>query len=110
MNDSRRNALVGGLILIGLGVIFLLDNLNLVPGGVSDWWPVLVIGAGIALLAQSFRQRRSGGLVGGTMLLGLGGYWLLANLGRVSDNLFLPVLFISLGAGLLLRTLIPSRL
>src|SRR5262245_55300310 len=109
MNEPRRMALIAGLVLVALGIIFLLDNLHLVPGGITEWWPVLVIGSGLALLAQSLGRRRSGGLVGGILLLGLVGYWLAANLGYVGDNLFLPVLFISLGVGLLLRTFLPDR-
>ena len=109
MNESRRTALIGGFILIALGALFLLDNFNVVPGNVVDWWPVLIVGAGVWLLAQAFQRRRHGGLVGGTLLVGLGGYWLLDNLGRINADLFLPVLFISLGVGLLLRVFVPER-
>ncbi len=109
MNETRRSALIGGFILIGLGALFLLDNFNVIPGNVVDWWPVLIVGAGLWLLVQAFRRRRHGGLVGGTLLVGLGGYWLLDNLGRLNADLFLPVLFISLGAGLLLRVFVPER-
>lgn len=109
MTESRRTALIGGIILILLGLVFLLENFNIVPGSITDWWPVVVIGAGVWLLAQSFRRGRQGGLVGGALLLGLGTYWLLDNLGRVNTDLFLPVLLISLGAGLLLRVFVRER-
>jgi 4-amino-4-deoxy-L-arabinose transferase-like glycosyltransferase len=108
MNESRRGALIGGVVLIILGALFLLENLNLIPGGVTDWWPVLVVGAGLWLLAQAVRRRTSGGLVGGILLIGLGGYWLASNLGWVGEGLFLPVLLIALGTGLLLRVLLPD--
>lgn len=108
MNESRRGALIGGIVLIVLGALFLLDNLSLIPGGITDWWPILVVGAGLWLLAQAIRRRRSGGLVGGTLLVGLGGYLLANNLGLVGEGLFLPVLLIALGAGLLLRVLLPG--
>ena len=51
---SRRGGIVGPVILIGLGVVFLLNNL-----GVLDWsvweillrlWPVLLIAAGLDLI------------------------------------------------------------
>lgn len=109
MNETRRTALIGGVILIVLGLVFLLDNFNIVPGSITDWWPVVIIGAGLWLLAQAFRRGRHGGLVGGALLLGLGGYWLLDNLGRINADLFLPVLLISLGVGLLLRVFVRER-
>jgi len=50
----RRGGLVGPVILIGLGIVFLLNNLGVLSWGV--WWqvlrlwPVLVIGAGLDIL------------------------------------------------------------
>ena len=50
----RRGGLVGPVILIGLGVIFLLNNLGRLDWGVWLFilrlWPVLLIGAGLDLL------------------------------------------------------------
>ena len=52
--SSQRGGLVGPLILIGLGVVFLLNNL-----GVLDWsiwevllrlWPILLVAAGLDLI------------------------------------------------------------
>lgn len=39
---SRRHKFVWGAILIALGLMFLL--------GISQWWPLVLIGAGIAVL------------------------------------------------------------
>ena len=44
-HHSRRHKLVWGAVLIALGVIFLL--------GFSHWWPIVLIGAGIAVLLGS---------------------------------------------------------
>lgn len=53
-NRDRRGGLIGPLILIGLGVVFLLNNL-----GILDWsiwevllrlWPVLLVAAGLDLI------------------------------------------------------------
>lgn len=52
---SRRNngALIAGLILIGFGAIFLLDRI--LPGiRFRDFWPVLIVIAGLALIFSSF--------------------------------------------------------
>lgn len=65
----RRGGLVGPTILIGLGVIFLLNNLNLLNWGV--WvallrlWPVLLIAVGLDILFG----RRS--LIGSLLIAGM---------------------------------------
>jgi hypothetical protein len=83
MGERRRrgSGIVGPLILIGLGLIFLLNNL-----GVVDWsiwqviwrlWPVLLIAAGLDLLIG--RRSALGALVVLVLTLALlaGGLWLL---------------------------------
>src|SRR6185295_12652178 len=102
MLRSRRWAAFWGVGLIVLGVAFLLQNFNLVPAGFMQWWPVLVIGAGVWLLARGLSERRGGALTGGTLVATMGVFWLLENLGRVNERVFAPVLLIALGAGLLL--------
>ncbi len=60
LGDLKMNAPIGAALLIGLGVLFLLDNLGLpVFPRISKFWPLLLIVIGIILL-----QRRMGG--GGT--------------------------------------------
>ena len=52
--DTRRGGLIGPVILIGLGVVFLLNNLGILSW--SIWtvifrlWPVLLVAAGLDLL------------------------------------------------------------
>jgi len=77
---KRRGSLVGPVILIGLGVVFLLNNLGVVSWDVWDvifrLWPVLLIAAGLDILIG----RRSAW--GSLLVLGLivavlaGGLWL----------------------------------
>ncbi|MCC6190000.1 MAG: hypothetical protein IT318_13275 [Anaerolineales bacterium] len=106
MPAANRNALFWGTVLILLGLAFLLNNFNVIPGQFIAWWPLLVMGTGLWLVAQTLPRRRGGGLVGGILLLALGGYWLARNFGWAGDGLFLPVVLIALGTGLLLRTLV----
>lgn len=51
--DDGKGSLIGGVILITLGIIFLLaihfDNFNF-----RDWWPVILIIIGIFVLRNSF--------------------------------------------------------
>ncbi|MEP7359077.1 MAG: DUF5668 domain-containing protein, partial [Anaerolineales bacterium] len=58
MLGSRRWTAVWGVVLILVGVAFLLQTFNLVPAGVTQWWPILVIAAGVWLLARGFTERR----------------------------------------------------
>jgi hypothetical protein len=57
LGDMKMNAPIGAALLIGLGVLFLLDNLGIpVFNQIGKFWPVLLIVAGFLLL-----QRRLGG-------------------------------------------------
>ncbi len=58
--DFKLNAPIGAALLIGLGALFLLDNLGIhVFESIGKFWPVLLIVIGILLL-----QRRVGGGAG----------------------------------------------
>ncbi len=54
MNTYRRPYL-GGLILITLGVLFLLDTLNIADFGdlISTYWPLILIFVGFSILARN---------------------------------------------------------
>jgi hypothetical protein len=108
MATANRSNMFWGLVLILAGLIFLLNNLNIIPGDVLDWWPLPVMAAGIWLLGRVVAQRQREGIVAGVVLTTLGAYWLLSNLGLLQDSLFLPILLISLCAGVLLRTAVPE--
>jgi TM2 domain-containing membrane protein YozV len=57
LSDMRMNAPIGASLLIGLGVLFLLDNFGVpVIRELGKFWPVLLIVIGLVLL-----QRRMGG-------------------------------------------------
>ena len=51
-----RSGIIGGSILIILGLIFLLRNLGLIPWGIGELWPVLIILLGIWILAKPWRK------------------------------------------------------
>ncbi len=57
LGEIKMNAPIGAALLIGLGLLFLLDNLDVpVFAQISKFWPILLIVAGALLL-----QRRMGG-------------------------------------------------
>ncbi|MDJ0663063.1 MAG: DUF5668 domain-containing protein [Acidimicrobiia bacterium] len=47
----QRRSVVGGLIFIALGVMFLLEALDLYTLSPSTLWPVLLLSLGIGILA-----------------------------------------------------------
>jgi hypothetical protein len=55
VSEMKLNAPVGAALLIGLGVLFLLDNLGIpVLNQLGRFWPVLLIVAGFLLLQRRF--------------------------------------------------------
>jgi phage shock protein C len=53
---KHRGSLIGGLVLITIGTIFLVDEL--VPGiSFGDLWPVILVVIGIGLLFNSMNKR-----------------------------------------------------
>ena len=100
---TGRNIL-GGLILLLIGLIFLLDNLKVIPPEFSlkDWWPLILIVIGIFQLVQS----RCFFHFSGWLLIFLGGVFLLTVQHRFDlewDNIWRlwPVILILLGISIL---------
>lgn len=71
---------VAAVLLIALGTLFLLDNLDIVSVGrlISDWWPAILIGLGVYMLiaratGASSRDANPGPGPGGQQGPGMGG-------------------------------------
>ena len=47
-----------GLALIAIGLIFLLERLGVIEGGLGQYWPVLLIVVGVAIVIDRFRNKR----------------------------------------------------
>jgi len=92
-----NHGLIPGVIVIGIGILFLLDNFHVVY--VRDWWrywPVALIAGGLVKLVDS--NYGSGRVVGG-ILLGAGAILLGDNLGLIDvtiDQLW-PLILIGIG-------------
>ena len=55
-HEGRSGAIIGGLILVSLGAIFLLDEF--VPGfEIGRLWPLILVAIGVALLVGAFLRR-----------------------------------------------------
>jgi hypothetical protein len=93
--------LTPGVILIGIGALFLLDNLHIVH--VSAWvnyWPVILIAIGLVQLVDS---SYTGGRIAGGVMLGVGGLFLADNLGYLRFNVWdlWPLILIGVGVTML---------
>jgi hypothetical protein len=97
------------LIVIGVGVIFLLNNLN-IPFLHDIWryWPGILIAVGVAKMVDS--PVSSGRIIGG-ILMGVGGLLLADNLGYLNltwENCW-PLILIGAGVLMLWSRLAPPR-
>jgi predicted membrane protein len=105
-NDYRDSirctsaGLVPGMIVVGIGVLFLLNNLGIVR--VHDWWnlwPVILIAIGLTKLVDSPHPNEKSG---GAVMLIVGSVFLAKNMGWFTWSIWewWPILLI--GAGLLM--------
>jgi predicted membrane protein len=107
----RRNlhrghgGIVGGVILAGIGVILLLQNLG-IPffDDLERFWPVILIVVGIA---RASRSMGVGGRVWGGVVIAVGVLFLLSNFGVVHGDwrVLWPGILILIGVGMLARTI-----
>jgi len=56
--DDRHGMMIGGLIVLGLGVVFLLANLNIIPD-LGTMWPLVLVVIGIALLVGAVVKKET---------------------------------------------------
>ena len=60
MEEDRRGMLIGGLITLGIGLIFLLSNLEILPE-IGEMWPMIPIIVGVSLIVGSFYKGKKSG-------------------------------------------------
>jgi predicted membrane protein len=105
-NGDRRErsaaGLVPGLIVAGIGIAFLLHNLNILRiHNIWKFWPLILLAIGFSKLLDA---RDSGGRTGASVLLIVGGVFLAANLGLLSQiGMYWPVILIVAGILMLLN-------
>jgi Na+-transporting methylmalonyl-CoA/oxaloacetate decarboxylase gamma subunit len=58
--EDRHGMMVGGLIVLGLGVVFLLANLEIIPD-FGTMWPLILVVIGIALLIGAVVKKEKKG-------------------------------------------------
>ncbi len=98
-----------GILLVVLGVVILLNNLGLMPLSWRAVWPLALAALGLWLIAESSRRPGARGLVAGILAFSIGVFWFIERLGWIQQELFLGVLFVAFGLGLLAQSLAPPR-
>lgn len=103
-SDARRRERRGrtglhlpGLVLMAVGVVLLLDNLDWVESGqILRFWPLLLVGVGVNHL---FGSRDRGAKIIGAVLAGVGGVLLLSSLNvlEIEVRRLWPLLLIAFG-------------
>ena len=100
MKLSRGRFIIASVLIV-LGVVFLIDNLDIVDVDVDDfiagWWPAILIVLGVSGLARS-RAASMGQIV----LIAVGVVLLLTTLDIVDSGLLWPVIIIGIGVWILL--------
>ncbi len=59
-NGSKKTgSLFWGVLLIGLGVLFLLDNLGIVYFDeiISDYWPLILVAIGLKIIISATKEK-----------------------------------------------------
>ena len=99
---SSDKRLYFGVILIVLGVILILERLNLIPESMADLlisWHMLLVGIGILSLI-------GGNRTAGTILIIIGGTFMIPELITVPHELrriYWPLILVAIGVAILLR-------
>jgi predicted membrane protein len=106
LHGRGHGGVVGGIVLAGIGVLLLLQNLS-IPGfdEIERFWPVILIVVGVAQAARSIGM---GGKVWGGAICLAGMVFLLQNFGIIQHDVwrFLwPGILILVGLGMLARAI-----
>ena len=96
--------LFAGLLLAALGVLFTLDNLQILRArDVLRYWPVIFLVIGISQLAQA---RSLGTMIGGSIWIVFGSVLLGERLHLISSGLrFWPLLLVAVGVWIVVRSM-----
>ena len=92
-----------GLLVLVLGIVFLLDNLDVVESGrIFRFWPVILIAVGVKHLWEA---RDRGTALSGTLLAGAGALLLLDTLRVIRFNVWelWPLILVAVGFRMLTR-------
>ncbi|GAA3402378.1 cell wall-active antibiotics response protein LiaF [Paenibacillus hodogayensis] len=116
MRNGLLGKSIGGLILIGIGVVFFLNQLDVITFDLgyvlSHFWPVVLVLIGFKVLfdQRHLRHGHFGSFIGGAVMIGLGAMFLNNNFQWVPEfgiadliKYAIPAILIVVGLRLLFR-------
>ncbi len=101
--EKKSNTFVIGIILIGLGILFFLNNFNI---SIDDWFFLAI---GVGFLIAYYTKKNTGFLIVGLILSYIGSLIFISNLNIIDEDLFGGLLLIVIGIAFLTVYFIKKR-
>ena len=106
--NKQRGQLIVALVLIALGVVFLMGNLDIIDVDIGDlistWWPLILIALGVTGLFQARTAP-----IGSVFLIFIGGVFMLITHDVVDYDILWPVVIIAAGILVLFQNRLSRR-
>ena len=106
--NKQRGQFIVALVLIVLGVVFLLGNLDIIDVDIGDlittWWPLILISLGVTGLFQARTAP-----IGSIFLIFIGVVFLLITLDVADYDILWPIVIIAAGIWVLFQNRISRR-